>query len=609
MRKYLFMAALCYCVAVYAVPFGNIDITAQPLMGGGNLSRYRTVFRISNKGMQQADVTIRLSDLSAAHKRASRTRSCSVPAGGVMDLTLRAPESERNEYLYVNPDLDRCGLWINGKAPKKFQTLFNSLNGGKRPTFPSSYSFNLDYSGICSGAVPAEQYIILYAKELNSFYFTSAIPGLITSPLDVRQWSGNVIDYMDTERIWLDSEDAVPVHVRSALRKWVFGGGNLVICLKPGTRVPDEYANFYDEGKCIGIKRHGLGNLTVLRLAGTSKQSEVERYMTAFKKEESTGNVMDMLKRGMPRRPAGLIDIDILSSHVMDSGTVRIQSYGSSYNIIPPRVPLLTLLIVMTVMVILVGPVSYLWLKRRHREPLLLVTTPLLSLLFCLLIVLSVSISDGWSMRGRAIGFTYLEQGEHLAATYARVSLLAQSIPSDNFQFTSEDVVELPGTDNIEVLEAPGMCLNPRMMLPRNPFNYGVRRIENRGERLRIVHGADKALEVVNGLGCDLRGVLYRDSDGMLHLGGALPSGTRAALRPLTLDVKPAYYLSLKRVVETAVRDDLSEKLACELKNFAGDLVPGSFIAIADIPVFYSMGIKPDILECVHYVCGPVKEE
>ena len=186
------------------------------------------------------------------------------------------------------------------------------------------------------------------------------------------------------------------------------------------------------------------------------------------------------------------------------------------------NVPLPVLLWVMLAFVILIGPVNYFVLRRRNREPWILVTTPALSLSFCLFVILYITFHEGWHSRGKSFGVTFLDQERGIAATTAWNVLYAPMRPKDGLRFSAGDCLAFPrGMGECTLNLNEGQRYSPSLVQPRVPLIYAVSRAEPLKERLRVIRNADGILSVVNGLSGNLSALALVDADGRLHVSGA----------------------------------------------------------------------------------------
>lgn len=92
--------------------------------------------------------------------------------------------------------------------------------------------------------------------------------------------------------------------------------------------------------------------------------------------------------------------------------------------------PVVAFQLLLTLFIILVGPVFFLVFRRIKKMHLLLFATPLLSLIACLGMFLFAILNDGFSRQGRVQSVTFLDQATGDAVTFARHALYAGTQPS-----------------------------------------------------------------------------------------------------------------------------------------------------------------------------------
>ena len=94
-------------------------------------------------------------------------------------------------------------------------------------------------------------------------------------------------------------------------------------------------------------------------------------------------------------------------------------------------VPARTFLVILFLFSIVIGPVSYWFLRRKGQLVLLVLTAPLISLVSIGLLVGYALADDGFRIQGRAMTVTMLDQASRQAATRATVSRTALMRSSD----------------------------------------------------------------------------------------------------------------------------------------------------------------------------------
>ena len=376
---------------------------------------------------------------------------------------------------------------------------------------------------VASRKIPENLLNVLSASQKNGMK-------CIYSPLPFEQWGtddrsfqGNLpISLLDKGNqrnlLLLSATEELPPAQQFALQRWKHCGGTIVRVVLPGEPWPK---NVPGEEDMQYFCPDGLGYEVYWRPISSKNLAE-------WKKQESslTGSLDH--ERVKKLEGQGLIpNIDFLTAGQLPSGWLDHLSLSL------PDIPVLALVILMLTFVALAFPVSFLWLQKRHREYWLFWTTPLFSILFCLLVLLLVNFHDGWKIKVKSHGITWLDQESKMARTFAMISILSPYSPSQSLVFEREDNLFFSRKAPLTVENAPGQVINPSIISPRNVLNISTSRFGTRNERLRVIRQSDGGLEIVNGLGAPLEKVCWLDEDGR-HLWSSattVPAGGRARLQ------------------------------------------------------------------------------
>ncbi len=200
-------------------------------------------------------------------------------------------------------------------------------------------------------------------------------------------------------------------------------------------------------------------------------------------------------------------------------------------------VPTGVFFILILLFAVVVGPVSYIYFRRRRRLPMLLVSIPLLGVL-CTGAILGYGIfSEGFGVTGVVRSFTVLDQGEHVASSYTASTLYAGLQPSaleprpesvvQCASFTA-DFARYRGRGSRGVLHVDldaGYRMAGAILPSRTPTPFLATTVGRARQRLRFRRRADDSLELlaapdfapVSGSGS----VLLRTKEGAYYLLGA----------------------------------------------------------------------------------------
>lgn len=199
-------------------------------------------------------------------------------------------------------------------------------------------------------------------------------------------------------------------------------------------------------------------------------------------------------------------------------------------------VPAGAYLTILVLFAVLIGPVNQFVLRRRGRQALIVLTTPIIAAVFILLLGAYVVVGEGFAVRGRALSLTLLDQTSGQAVSRASMSLYAAGrAPSGGLRFARDQAVFPTPTDTApptgETLDLTETQQFSSGLLPaRTPTNLETITVRTARERLTF-RREDGELRVSNGLGATMRRLYVRDGDRAYELSGTLAPGATVALR------------------------------------------------------------------------------
>jgi hypothetical protein len=247
-------------------------------------------------------------------------------------------------------------------------------------------------------------------------------------------------------------------------------------------------------------------------------------------------------------------------------------------------VPARAYLSILIVFSLLIGPVNYWVLWRKRRQVLLVLTAPLISAVFILLLAGYVVAGEGLGVRGRAVSFTMLDQVRRQASTRATVSLYAAGMtPSGGLRFARDAAVFPIGRDGSGSRERQVLDLTDAqrfsagVIQARSPTNFEEILFRPARERLSFSREA-AGPSVVNGLGATVTALVYHDGSTVFSLAGPLLPGAQAILKAGAFapgDVVPGDL-------------PLSERFLHLLENQPA----GSYLAVLERSPFWDPGVS-----------------
>jgi amino acid transporter len=282
-------------------------------------------------------------------------------------------------------------------------------------------------------------------------------------------------------------------------------------------------------------------------------------------------------------------------------------------------VPVKGLLVVMLVFAVLIGPVNLVVLSRKKRKLWLFWTVPLISFITCLVVILSMAVTEGWQGRSRIEGLTLLDENSRRASTIGWTAFYSPLLPSGGLHFSPETELSFQnGADGssysyrrrrssgtaLTIDWSREQHLSSGWLTPRVPAHFQLRRSEQRRERMTISRVAGGAPEAVNGLGADLTEFWYRDENDLLFHAARIAAGERVALEP----AKRAVALG-KETLRSVYAGEWS-MYATTMKTYGPSLLaPRTYLAFLDSAPFMDEGL-PDasVRKTKSVVYGILKE-
>jgi hypothetical protein len=262
-------------------------------------------------------------------------------------------------------------------------------------------------------------------------------------------------------------------------------------------------------------------------------------------------------------------------------------------------VPVRAYVTILILFSLVIGPANF-WLLRRARQPVLLVlTAPLISAIFVVLLTGYVVAGEGFAVRGRAVTVTMLDQVRNQASTRSSASLYAAGMaPSGGLRFPRHAAVFPIGPDGTGARDRQLLDLTAAqhfssgVIEARSPTNIEQITFRTARERLNFNREAG-GMTVVNGLGATVTTLFYREGATVYSLSGPLSAGGKATLKAGSSLVDDA------KVVPPAM------PLSSRLVHLFEHQPDGSYLAVLERSPFWEPGV-PAVVEqdSFHLVIG-----
>ena len=260
-------------------------------------------------------------------------------------------------------------------------------------------------------------------------------------------------------------------------------------------------------------------------------------------------------------------------------------------------VPARAYFLILIVFSLLIGPVNYWLLWRARQQVLLVLTAPLISAMFILLLAGYVVAGEGLGVRARAVTFTMLDQARKGAATRSSLSLYAAGMaPSGGLRFARDEAVFTIGPDGTGSRESQMLDLTEAqrfaagVIQARSPANLETIGFRPARERLGFEREGD-AISVVNGLGVTIRALIYRVGETVYRLPDPLLPGHKGIL---TAGAGRA-----ADIVPTGL------PLSSRFEHLFNHPPGGSYLAVLERSPFWNAGVSAlDERDSFHVVIG-----
>ena len=193
---------------------------------------------------------------------------------------------------------------------------------------------------------------------------------------------------------------------------------------------------------------------------------------------------------------------------------------------------------ILIVFALLIGPANYWFLWRRRQQVLFVLTAPVISLVFIVLLGGYVVVAEGFSVSGRATSVTILDQVRKQAATRSTVSLYAAGMtPAGGLRFPRDLAVLPVGPEGTGIRDRYDLDLTEAQRFPagvvqaRSVTNLEL--IGSRAARERLTFARDgSGVSVVNGLGETIVALQYRAGGQLYSLREPLTAGAKVTMYP-----------------------------------------------------------------------------
>jgi hypothetical protein len=201
--------------------------------------------------------------------------------------------------------------------------------------------------------------------------------------------------------------------------------------------------------------------------------------------------------------------------------------------------------VLITLFVIVIGPLNYWLLRRFKRLHLLVLTVPLAAAVTTVSLFAYAIVADGFDSRVRAYSYTTIDQRSGEAACWARISYYCGLSPGDGLEIPT-DVAMYPieptwagdqryAEEKFTVWDGDTQRLTRGWLSSRTPTQYLSVRSHKSTHRLEVLDAGDK-VRVKNELGTNIKWLVIVTESGKMFSAANVATGANAPLTSITRD-------------------------------------------------------------------------
>lgn len=233
-------------------------------------------------------------------------------------------------------------------------------------------------------------------------------------------------------------------------------------------------------------------------------------------------------------------------------GFSQTQENEDFWNFLIPGVglaPVTSYQVLISLFVIVIGPVNYFLLRKRQKLHLLIFTIPAFALLVTTLLIGYSVIADGLGIRLRARSYTLLDQRQGEAIQWARLCYYCGLTPSNGLTFPDDVAVvalkEMPTSHRYnnsgrnyvyrwDEYPSPAQAqrLESGWLRPRTPTQFATVLSQPSQAKIEVTRSGDGQVQIENQLGTRIEKLLLRDEDGSYYWASGIEAKQQATLEP-----------------------------------------------------------------------------
>ena len=520
-----------------SVPSGPVKITVTPapflsVAAGDQIVRE---FIVQNDSAKPVDVEIVINyRIGWRGNQAYRsvTTSRKIPANSIQTISVYVPSSFDGDDQ--NMEVYDPRIYVDGRQFKPLPPGIFDIGSQEREYYAAPSSFDSEeavLTPLVSGIV----------TKLYRTYGRNSMDAAFSNS-DTVQWPSIPQFYQAKNLIIRKTADKFTPDAERVIRDAVMLGATELLFVAEGTRAPDWVPAPEFPGVPVIVPR-GFGRTVVIDERLFSSIPGLPRQNASLSEGMPDPDAVDEWKRtGTPPNSSQEKMISGMIQPVIDylkNSDLFIVNPAAVCQMLPcvdvPNMSFAIVILALLAYIVIVGPVNYFYLiKHKKSILLLLLTVPVISFVFVGIVIVFVTLFEGWYSRASAVGMTFLDQQESMAYTRAAVSLYAP-LPVRRLTFDPSDTVSFARARNAYVSLGRDQVVTGANKA-RVPLVYGVSRAEKHLEQLKVSRNAAGTLTVVNGLGAPVKVLAMKTPDGQLWLpsDNTILPGVSSELKPYT---------------------------------------------------------------------------
>lgn len=530
-------------VRAQANVFGPVSVTL--LRGNSHENRafgyYQYRFRLVNGGALEHRVRLRMPAISGV-----AYGPCLAGISGTFHL----PAHSSRVVSLFQPCLPLAGnglsVWIDGRRQQgMIQTpqLRVEQYGGQASATPILLSSGVNekiYGRLAWLAGGASARL----GQLTGVHPSPPRLGVYRSGQPVERWSGHWLGYSSYAGLVITQADlhAMPPRVRLAIWGYVQCGGTLLLLNGKKSDVPSAWQKWsrFGRGQTVG------GSNALSSMACKAFPVGFGLCLEAPQRRVARWNNADW---------AGFSQVcnQPIATLSMHSPATANGVFAVVRNL---ALPARSLLVILAIFAVMVGPVNLLMLGFWRKRPWLWITTPAIALLFAAGVFVYTAAVQGWSGVRRVTAFTILNQADHQATTIGWIGYYTPLTPSAGLHFDRQvellpeagwgwdesqgnfdpmvndqgDDVWRPPPSYRYISWTKGQNLTVGWVAARVPTLFALRKDAPSQAHIAIWRDSAGHITAVNDLGSPVELVWYADGTGDLFRGGPLLPGVKTQL-------------------------------------------------------------------------------